>query len=219
MRKKSIVIIAIALALVVAAVGISLAAWRIDVANTQIDTDTGDWSSSPQYLDYEVIEDNQGKAVAYKVVGYHGKFPRVKVPAKWEYKASEETEAELLPVTVIGSSFSGKQLTNTVEIVLPNTLTTIEDGALMNLDLLQKITFAEGLVNIGSNVLVSCKNLDYIKLPSTIRSIGAASMSQCRKLAKIDIGAHENYVTVGEYTFAANNVLDSGCTVEFGVGV
>lgn len=208
MSKKAIIISISILLIAALAVGVSFAVWRIDVINAEIAAESGEWNESVKDMVFEPINDTEtNDIIGYKVTAYNGRMTNLVIPSQYDDK----------PVISIGSNF--KRMGALVTLVIPSSITTIEDNALMGCYALKKITFSEGLVNIGNFVLLGCNELTYVKLPSTLTAIGDAALSQCAKLAVIDIGATQESLTMGEHVFLGNNIVAGDCTVNYGTGV
>ena len=52
-------------------------------------------------------------------------------------------------------------------------VTSIPDGAFKEFGNIEEVYIPEGVVEIGANAFYGCKNLKYVHLPSTLKSIGS----------------------------------------------
>lgn len=88
---------------------------------------------------------------------------------------------EGLPVTSIGSSaFAYKsRLTN---VVLPNSIVSIELAAFRNSTGLTSIVVPDSVISIGNFAFAACTGLQSIYIPNSVTSPGAASFSDCVNL-------------------------------------
>ncbi len=148
-------------------------------------------------LDYKLSQDGD-----YYIVtdyGYHTNS-KVEIPAEHEGK----------PVKAIArSAFSQSSFSrdNLKEIIIPASITSIDDYAFANCTLLEKVTFKgeltslvlgeavfrscdaltsitlpEGLVEIGDYAFDMCSNLEPVTIPSSVRKIGIDAFRSCGKI-------------------------------------
>lgn len=89
------------------------------------------------------------------------------------------------------------------EINIPGSVENIGNYAFYRNKNLKKLTFGEGLANIGANAFSACESIDSIVCPSTLRTIGDATFSGCKNLKQISL--NEGLVSINSYAF-------SGCT-------
>ena len=105
-------------------------------------------------------------------------------------------------VTIIGANaFSGSEASGTGSIVVPASVTTIEQGAFTGRGSLQSVTFEEGseLATIGVSAFSGCQALSNIELPEGLETIGNCAFFNCDALTKIDIPA--SVTSIGEQAF------------------
>ena len=122
------------------------------------------------------------------------------------------------------SAYAFASLTALEEVVLPSTLIQIEYGAFYGCTNLTKITFSgennlkiinkyafencnlKGTLDLPSAYVISDyafagnMNLETVKLPKTMQTIGAYAFAGCAKLTSIDISAVKS---IGEYAFTS----------------
>ncbi|SEW12547.1 leucine-rich repeat protein [[Clostridium] fimetarium] len=122
-----------------------------------------------------------------KVVGYEGNIVNVTIPSK------------VNNYTVI--SISGKAFLNCItlqSIILPDTITTIEDGyydyttwsyagAFTNCSSLTSVTFSANLTEIGEWTFSDCKLLANVKLPNSLKIISLSAFENCSAITEITI--------------------------------
>ena len=88
-------------------------------------------------------------------------------------------------VTSIGSSaFYGCLVTN---IVIPDSVTTIESMAFDNCDLLAHVTLGNNVATIGSQAFYDCPSLSRITIPASVTEIGFGAFSACPLLLEIQV--------------------------------
>ena len=68
---------------------------------------------------------------------------------------------------------------NVTEIVLPSTLTAIDDHAFSQLNSLKKISIPASVTSIGNNAFELCQSLEEITIPDSVTSIGTAIFRNC----------------------------------------
>ena len=86
-------------------------------------------------------------------------------------------------VTSIGNwALSGCSLTS---ITLPESLTSIGDGAFMGCSDLLSITLSESLESIGEGAFSRCTSLTSITLPESLTSIGNRAFAYCENLTTV----------------------------------
>src|SRR5579859_5530374 len=100
-----------------------------------------------------------------------------------------------LPVTSIG--VSAFFLSSITSITIPNSVTTISDGAFSGCRSLTNITIPNSVTNIGEYAF-SDSGLTSITIPSSVTTISAAAFSGCRMT---DITIPNNVTSIGEYAF------------------
>ena len=81
------------------------------------------------------------------------------------------------------------------EVVLPDEVQVICDGAFINIKTIKSITIPEGVTRIGDQAFSGCENLMSIKIPSTIESIGGNAFYGCN-ISKIDVGSLESWLNI-----------------------
>ena len=103
-----------------------------------------------------------------------------------------ETDTVLVPDGIGGKTvvnlgrqaFSGS---NIEEISLPETISSIPDGAFRNCEKLQKITIPSGVTLIGSGAFEGCTGLQEIHIPPTVASVQRDAFFGCTRLRELEI--------------------------------
>ena len=96
-----------------------------------------------------------------------------------------------------GYAFGGD--TGLKEIILPNSITSINEYSFMYCTNLSNITIPEKVTNIGVQAFYACKNLKEIILPNSITSINKNSFTYCTNLSSITIP--EKVTNIGVQAF------------------
>ena len=94
-------------------------------------------------------------------------------------------------------------------VVLPSTVTTIEDYAFSNCVNLVKVVFHEGLLRIGNNAFLECSRLQNITLPKTLSQIGDYAFYNCSRAA-FDLSAKIEYIGRAAFNNCKKIKIQSG---------
>ena len=94
-----------------------------------------------------------------------------------------------------------------LNLVIPNSITSIASGALKNWKLLASITIPDSIKSISDQVFYDCSNLTLITIPSSVTSIGSSAFQNCTSLSSVTI---PNSVTsIGVIAFQSCSSLTS----------
>ena len=88
------------------------------------------------------------------------------------------------------------------EIVIPNTVTSIENKAFFGCKSLLSISISDNVVSIGDRAFQNCTSLTSIDIPSGVTSIGDSAFQKCTSLTSIDIPSGVTLI---------GNMVFSGC--------
>ena len=106
----------------------------------------------------------------------------------------------ILPNTIItinDSAFNScNQLT---KVTIPNSVTSIGNSVFLHCTSLTNITIPNSVTSIGNNVFQNCTSLTNIRIPNSVTSIGNDAFSQCTQLSLIVIG--KNVTSIGDSCF------------------
>ena len=112
-------------------------------------------------------------------------------------------------------------VTGGTEVVIPDSVKTIEDNAFYLCSNVYHVTFNEGIERIGNMAFIKCSSLVSIELPSTLKELGEDAFSYCDSLKAVEIPA--GVEKVGNYAFFSTasqiekiTVNNSEDAVEFG---
>ena len=93
------------------------------------------------------------------------------------------------------------------ELVIPSSITSINDYAFYNFSRLTSITIPNSVTSIGESAFSNCTNIDSITIPGSVINIENMAFISCSKLASVTI---ENGVqSIGSQAFAYCNGLSS----------
>ena len=94
-------------------------------------------------------------------------------------------------VTVIGKSNAGgtfNNATNMTSVILPSTLTTINDSVFWGCTSLSGVTLPNSLTYIGNDAFRECTKLTSINIPNNVQTIGGLAFYNCTGLTSVTIG-------------------------------
>lgn len=101
-------------------------------------------------------------------------------------------------------SFNGTDLR---EIDIPASVENINYRAFCDNKNLKKVTFREGLINIGASTFSGCESIDSIVCPSTLRMIDNSGFQDCKSLKKVQL--NEGLVSINANAFRnCSNLTD-----------
>lgn len=93
------------------------------------------------------------------------------------------------------------------EIDIPGSVENINRYAFYRNKNLKKVTFREGLINIGASTFSECESIDSIVCPSTLRMIDNSGFQSCKNLKKVQL--NEGLVSINTNAFAyCSNLTD-----------
>ena len=165
------------------------------------ETANGEQTSGTYYSEYGIYFDE----LSNTVTGYDRKLKKVEIP---EYLGEE-------PVLYI-SETAFQNSNNLEEIVLPNSVQTIENYSFANCLNLQHITLPENLTKIGYQAFSDCYSLEEIVLPAEVSETGFDKPSgsyyygnwfnNCYNLKRITI--EDGAALIPQYAFAGAPALE-----------
>lgn len=86
------------------------------------------------------------------------------------------------------------------DVVLPDTITTIEDGAFSGCKSLQSINLPQSIRRIESDAFRDCESLKEIWLPRCIDGININTFSGCHSLERVYIPSSVEFIGLGAFT-------------------
>ncbi|MDE7291612.1 MAG: leucine-rich repeat protein [Treponemataceae bacterium] len=88
-------------------------------------------------------------------------------------------------------------------VVVPDGVTSIEDGAFKDCTNLVNVTIPASVTNIGKKTFSGCSNLASVTIPTSVTSIGEQAFNECTSLTSVDIP--DSVTSIGMLAF-------NGCT-------
>lgn len=104
----------------------------------------------------------------------------------------------VVPVASIGKD-AFKNCSSMTEVIVPQSVKTVEDGAFSDCKKLEKVTFLSENVSFGAGVFENCEQISDVTLPKNTEQISERMFSGCKKLEKINLP--ENLVSIGSKAF------------------
>ena len=101
-------------------------------------------------------------------------------------------ETQTYTVTTIAEgafSVENSSGSDTTSVILPETLTTIEDTAFMNCSKITTLTIPSGVTYIGKNAFAGCTGLTSLEIPAGVTYIGKNAFAGCTGLTSLEIPA------------------------------
>ncbi len=92
-----------------------------------------------------------------------------------------------------------------VGVILPDSVTVLEDEAFGECSLLESVTFSKNLETVGKFTFANCYSLKSIKLPESLKKIDKGAFVACTGLTMVAIP--KNVESVGEGAFARCTAL------------
>ena len=83
--------------------------------------------------------------------------------------------------------------------IVPDTVTSIGDGAFGDCCSLESITIPSSVTSIGDDAFGGCCSLESITIPNSVTSIGDCAFDQCSKLKSVEIPS--SVTSIGRYAF------------------
>ena len=112
------------------------------------------------------------------------------------------------------------QNTSVETLVIPSSVTKLDNNVFMSCDNLKSVTFLGNLDNLREGTFMLCENLEQVILPSNLKEIGAMTFWGCKSLGQIDIP--NTVTTIGDRAFIECkslkqiNIPNSVTTIENG---
>lgn len=126
-----------------------------------------------------------------------------------DYPNYAEAEFYSIPqsVTAIGSNAFYGDNAALKTILIPDTVTEIENGAFMNFSDLEYIYIPDSVIKIGDNAFNGCSQLASISIPYSVKEIGNSALSYCTNLQSVSLT--EGLESIGDYAFASDYTLSN----------
>lgn len=103
-------------------------------------------------------------------------------------------------VTSIGEYAFGGDIPLLKTVIIPDTVTEIENGAFMDFYGLEYIDIPTSVTEIGDNAFNGCSQLASITIPNSVTEIGASAFRYCSGLQSVSLT--EGLKSIGDYAFS-----------------
>ena len=87
------------------------------------------------------------------------------------------------------------------DLVLPNNITTIPDGAFRGAEDIVSVTIPNGVTSIGSYAFSGCSSLTSVTISDSVTDIGDEAFRLCSSLESVNIGENSSLQTIGDDAF------------------
>lgn len=169
------------------------------------------YASSDQYKDVPytdsslfIFDKNTGAIKGLESENYYDKevaYPNIiKIPEK-----IDGVEVKSINITPIIEN--GRRHTETrdiTDIIMPNTVTELSDGAFKGLKSLRNVVMSNKINRIGNRAFYCCSSLENIDIPNTVTFIGKEAFCHTISLQEITINGKE--VQLGERCFGYSGI-------------
>lgn len=110
---------------------------------------------------------------------------------------------------ISNGAFANKFNENVEEVIIPNTITIIDDNAFKNCSVIERFSIGNSVQTIGESAFENCSNLIEVYIPSSVTLLGHKAFKDCSRLEYITIS--NNVSSIGDYAFEncikLNNIL------------
>ena len=123
----------------------------------------------------------------YSITAYSGTGSKVAIPAS----------VGGIPVTTISAGvFNSKSFTS---INIPNSITSIGNGAFAYCTSLTSVNIPTGITSISDNMFSNCTSLKSITIPDSVTSIGSSAFESCSSLTNVTLP--NSVKSIGQFAF------------------
>ncbi len=114
------------------------------------------------------------------------------------------TEKDISAITTLFEDTVSK---DTKKIVIPNSVTSIEERAFSGCEGLTSVVIPDSVTNIGEYVFLGCSGLTSVTIPDSVESIVRYAFAWCCSLTNVMIG--NGVMTIGDSAFSECRSLTS----------
>jgi hypothetical protein len=91
--------------------------------------------------------------------------------------------------------------------IIPDSVTSIGDGAFDDCSSLQSVTIPDSVTSIGNNAFGGCSSLQSVTIPDSVTSIGVCAFFDCSSLHSVTIP--DSVTSIGDFAFYGCSSLQS----------
>ena len=121
------------------------------------------------------------------------------------YSSENYVPESLKEIVVTGGETLGKgafyNCNNIEKIILPNTLTSIDQTAFYACSSLKNIVIPNSVTSIGEDAFAYCSSLTSIEIPNNILSIGLRAFYECTSLASVEFEENSKLSLIDSHAF------------------
>ena len=121
------------------------------------------------------------------------------------YVGDEDTVT--LPKSINGNSYDLYRMRGVVNVIIPESFTTISDSAFDNCDSLVSVVIPDSVTSIGYQAFLSCDSLESVVIPDSVTSISSSAFASCDSLVSVTIPDSVTYI--GSHAFSSCSSLTS----------
>ncbi len=162
--------------------------WNVSFVNISQDLlVTAQWSTTPitsQGLTFTLKDDS-----TYEVTSYTGSETNVYI---------QDTYLGM-PVTSIGR-YAFESNSTLSHLVMPDSITRIENGAFYNCIFLETVVFSNHLTYIGPRTFSECENLRDVSFPASLEIIDDGAFAGCSHITSLELP--EGLIEIGDAAFS-----------------
>lgn len=117
-----------------------------------------------------------------RLVSSNKKYGYVTYSGDLEIPGSITSNGKKYQVSSIGEALRGSNVTS---VVIPKTVTALDNNAFDNCQELKSVQLSEGLVSIGDYAFADCKSLTSLTVPKTVKNLGKEVLYGCANLTNL----------------------------------
>ena len=194
-KKKIITIVAVSIATLIAASGISILAHSIYVKNNPY---VMKLSADETYY---AIKDVRNDRIKKAEIPTQYKGKPVKAIAKSAFSDCESLTSVTIPDSVMSIGDEAfRSCGSLISITISDSVTSIGDYAFNFCKSLISITIPDSVTSIGNRAFWACESLTSVKIGDSVTSIGAGAFSDCESLTSITIPDSVTSIGAGAFS-------------------
>lgn len=93
--------------------------------------------------------------------------------------------------------------------VMPDSVTSVGEGAFYGCDKMTSVTLSANLEEIGASAFYNCTGLTDVTIPDSVESIGASAFANCSRLSDVTLPDNANFTALPERLFWGDGALET----------
>lgn len=118
-----------------------------------------------------------------------------------------QDDVTIIPVGMFGNIIGNPSCTKLVNIIIPESVTSIGYSAFSGCFALQNIDMHDGITNIGNSAFYNCMSLAEITIPKGTTEIKESVFDGCKSLKKVNM--HNDITSIGQRAFKDCHALET----------